>query len=117
MGQEAKMAHRLTDKVLSPTNIERVNVQLAVSAMHETTIAALEYYGQNKEYSTFNETAEYLRHIRRWFDTVNVKSASTYKRLNDNARKPITKEDRSGLIYLKEFEDVMRRWQVSFTDN
>ena len=44
-GNEAKMAYKLTDRVLHPSIIERRNVQLAISAMHETTIAALEYYG------------------------------------------------------------------------
>ena len=54
-GAEAKMAYKLTDKVLHPSNIERVNVQLAISATHETTTAALDYFGQKEEYSAFKQ--------------------------------------------------------------
>ena len=102
-GKEVKMAYRLTDKVLHPSTIERVNVQLAVSATHETTIAALDYYGQKEERSGFKETAEFLRSIRKWFDIVNVKTPTAYLKLNDNTRKPVTKEWRDGIEYLEKF--------------
>ena len=109
-GTEAKMAYKLTDKALHPTNVERVNVQLAVSAMHETTIAALDFYGQREKHSAFKETAEFLRLVRRWFDIVNVKSAFVHVRLNDPNRKPVTREEKEGLDYLQKFGLVMRTW-------
>ena len=85
-GSVAKMAYKLTDKVLHPTNFERVNVQLAISATHETTTAALDYFGQKEEHADFRQTAQYLRLVRKWFDVVDVKSAYTHSRLNDSTR-------------------------------
>ncbi|KAF0301475.1 hypothetical protein FJT64_003101 [Amphibalanus amphitrite] len=71
MGEEIKMAFKLTDRVLNPTSIERVNVQLAVAANHESTVAALRYYSQNDAYRDFGQTADFLEMLRRWFSVVN----------------------------------------------
>jgi hypothetical protein len=111
-GREAKMAYRLTDKVLHPSSVERANVQLAVAATHETTIAALDYYGQKEEYSAFKETAEFLRLVRKWFDIVNVKCSFVHIRMNDTTRKPVTKEWKEGQHYLEKFGSMMSRWLV-----
>ena len=109
-GAEAKMAFKLTDKVIHPTNFERVNVQLAISATHETTTAALDYFGQQDKHSAFKQTAEFLRLMRKWFDVVNVKSASVNSRLNDPIRKPITNEEKGGLDFLEKFSQMMATW-------
>ena len=109
-GNEAKMAYKLTDRVLHPSSIERSNVQLAISAMHETTIAALEYYGGKDEHKAFKDTAEFLKLVRKWFDVVNVKSPFIHKRLNDSTRKPVTRDCKDGLTYLQGFESMINRW-------
>ena len=85
-------------------------MQLAISATHETTTAALDYFGQKEKCSAFKHTAEFLRLVRRWFDVVNVKSAYTHTRLNDPIRKPITKEEQEGLNFLDKFGQMMRAW-------
>ena len=51
LGGEVKMAHRLTDRVLHPTSVERVNVRLAMAATHESTVAALRFYSQRDGHS------------------------------------------------------------------
>ncbi|KAF0293045.1 hypothetical protein FJT64_000977 [Amphibalanus amphitrite] len=109
---DAKMAYRLTDKVLHPTSIERVNVQLAVAATHETTIAALRYYGQHAEYGSLNGTAEFLHQVRRWFDIVNVKSPGKHVRRNDSTLQPISTGDEKGLAYIEKFGKMMLRWEA-----
>lgn len=96
--------------MLHPTNIERVNVQLAASVTHESTIAALNFYGQQEDYSAFTDTAEFLRHVRRWFDLVNVKSPYIYIRRNGSNRIPVTKQNKEGLDYLKMIQAVMEKW-------
>ena len=110
-GTVVKMAYRLTDRVLHPTSLERVNVQLAMSAMHETTLAALRFYGQKEEYSHFSQTAEFLDLLRRWFATVNVRSSYTHVRLRDPARKPVRSDEKESLTFLSSFADMLRCWQ------
>ena len=108
---QAKMAYRLTDKVLHPTSIERVNVQLAIAATHESTIAALRFYGQQEMYKTFNQTAEFLQDVRKWFDIVNVKSPWKHVGRNDKMLQPITAANQEGLTFLQEFGTMMSAWE------
>ena len=68
-----KLAHKLTDKVLDPSTLEKTNVQLANSFFHESTINALRYYA-NHGHPEFKGTADVLQIIRNWFNTVNVRS-------------------------------------------
>ena len=48
-----KIAHKLTETVMKPKTIEKVNVKLAMSLLHESTINALRVYG-------YSETATVL---------------------------------------------------------
>ena len=108
---QAKMAYRLTDKVLHPTSIERVNVQLAIAATHETTIAALRFYGQQEQYSAFNQTAEFLHYVRTWFDIVNVKSPWKRVRRNNGMLQPISNTNQESLAYIEKFGNMMLNWE------
>ena len=105
------MAYRLTDKVLHPTSIERVNVQLAIAATHETTIAALRFYGQQEQYSAFNQTAEFLHYVRTWFDIVNVKSPWKHVRRNNGMLQPISNTNQESLAYIEKFGNMMLNWE------
>ena len=111
MGEDVKMAYRLTDRVLYPTSVERVNVQLAVAATHESTVAALRYYSQKDEYRDFGQTADFLELLRQWFSVVNVKTAYTHVRLNDPLRTPPTREESCGLDLLTTFGEMLQAWQ------
>ena len=46
-GNPAKLAHKLNDKVLRPSALERVNVSLAAAATHESTTKALRHFADN----------------------------------------------------------------------
>ena len=41
------MAHKLSEKVINPFSIEKTNVRLADACFHESTIKALEYFGEH----------------------------------------------------------------------
>ena len=101
------MAYRLTDKVLHPTSIERVNVQLAIAATHETTIAALQFYGKQDQYSAFSQTTEFLHHIRTWFDIVNVKAPWKNIGRNNEMMQPISNANQENLAYIEKLENIM----------
>ena len=111
MGQDIKMAYRLTDRVIYPTSVERVNVQLAVAATHESTVAALRFYSQKEEHRDFGHTADFLEMLRKWFSIVNVKTAYTHVRLHDSIRAPPSSEERCGLNFLINFEKMLKAWQ------
>ena len=103
------MAYRLTDRILHPSSVERVNVQLAASATHETTVAALRFYGQQPEHDGFMQTAEFLHIIRSWFNIVNVKLKSplAHIRRKEPTLTPISKDNVDGLAYIEKFGEMM----------
>ena len=74
IGMPIKIAHKLNDKVLIPSILEKTNVKLGDSVYHESTINALIYYS-NHGYPDFKEAADFLSILRNWFNTVNVKSS------------------------------------------
>ena len=73
MGKPVKIAHKLNDKVLNPRALEKTNVRLADNLFDECTINGLDYYGE-RGFPYFAHTAKFLRVIRNWWDTCNVKS-------------------------------------------
>ena len=66
-GHPGKLAYKLTDKVLRPSALERVNVGLAAAAIHETTSKAHRHFTEHKpaECAVFQDTAEFLELVRR----------------------------------------------------
>ena len=101
LGKPVKMAHTLNDKILNPSSLEKTSVNLADSFFHESTINALAYYANNG-YPEFNGTVDFLKLIRNWFNTMNVKTAFYGQEARDERRDPIRNNDRTGsLIYLQ----------------
>lgn len=111
LGMEAKMAHRLTDKVLNPSAIERTNVQLVGAATHESTTTALVYYADKCNMPAYKETAAFLRLVRKWFTICNVKNNYSHCQCNDPNRKPVTNNDQESLAFLEQFAEWLRIWQ------
>lgn len=110
LGGAVKMAHRLTDRVLHPTSVERVNVQLAMAATHESTVSALRYFSQVDKYRSFGGTADFLELLSHWFSVVNVKTPFTHARLRDPRRKPPSVEERGALDFLDAFREMLEIW-------
>ena len=114
-GNPVKMAHKLTEKVLHPSSIERVNVSLADSAFHESTIAGLEFYGKNG-HPEFLNTVPFLKLIRRWWNVCNVKTPMLGIKKRDPSRQPITKVDDEKIQFLLDFAKWLGEWQESKTN-
>ena len=116
-GHPDKLAYKLTDKVLNPSALERVNVRLAAAATHESTTAALRHFATHQnDCQQFADTAEFLELVRRWFNICNVKSSSLSNHLNDKDRVAFrlncTDSHRSQ-TFLLDFGEFMRNWQQS----
>ena len=71
MGKPVKMAHKLNDKVLNPSSLEKTSVKLADNIFHESTINALTYYANNG-YPVFNGTVDFLKLICNLFNTIQL---------------------------------------------
>ena len=87
-----------------------MNVKLADSATHETTIAGLRVYSKEPGCDGFADTAEFLKMVRTWFDIVNVKSPYKHVEKRDDSLKPICLEDQDGLKYFEKFGALMEEW-------
>ena len=110
-GDPAKLAYKLTDRVLHPSVLERVDVGLAAAATDQSTSAALRYFAGNKPgCEEFKDTAVFLELFRKWFDSCNVKSPLMWLRMNDRHRVPLRLgcKDSQQAISLCDFGAYMR---------
>ena len=117
-GNPGKMAYKLTDKVLRPSVLERVNVGLAAAATDETTTAALRHFEEHvPDCQSFADTAEFLELIRCWFkfSTCNV-SEHMVRRLDDKSRVALRsgcEDSDKSLDFLSKFGNYMRSFHDS----
>ena len=85
--------------------MEKTNVKLADSAIHESTINALNYYSLHG-YSHFHDSALFAKTIRDWFNTLNVKCLDYGKRKKDERRYAIRRERvEEDVSYIARFVD------------
>ncbi len=104
-----RMAHKLNKKMLDPSSIEKTNVALANACFHESTINGLLYYSK-RGFPSFENTAAFLKIIRRWFNVVNVRSKCSAQKTRDEGRDAIYYEDRHQLEFLQDFYEWLDRW-------
>ena len=116
MGKPIKIAHKLNDKVINPRALEKTNVKLADALFHESTINALEYYAKNG-FPYFEQTAKFLRVIRNWWDTFNVKNKYKGEHKRNEYMQAVTKENIQRVSsYLEEFTSWVTEWKNEFPD-
>ena len=101
-----KIAHKLTETVLHPKGFEKVNVKLAVSLLHESTIAALKEHG-------FSNTAAVLELFSKRWSILNVLYPDLGKRKRDIFRDPVRSLDDWKLDYLLDFSVYIIYWENS----
>ena len=77
-----RIAHKLSETVLRPKSIEKVNVNFALSLLHESTINTLKHYG-------FYPTATVLELFAKLWSIFNVSSPTIGKRKQDILRDPV----------------------------
>ena len=81
-----KLAPRLSEKALYPTNLERQNVTYALQLFDEKNIAALKEF---KEIDA-SGTVLFMQQILSWWDIVNVKTPFKGIALRKNESCPVT---------------------------
>ena len=91
-----RIAHKLSETVLHPKTIEKVNVKLALSLLHESTITALKQY-------EYGETAAVLELFLKFWSILNVSSPTIGKHKRDIVCDPIRSPDDWKLDFLLDF--------------
>ncbi len=110
LGKPVKIAYKLSDKVLHPTNIEKTNVLLADSLFHESTIAGLRFYSK-EGHPEWEDTANFLHAVRNWWNILNVKKRNLGFRKRNKLMKPVTVNDSGNLDVLETFGAWLKRWR------
>ena len=101
-----RIAHKLTETVLNPKRIKKVNLKLAMSFLHESTRIALKQYG-------FVETATALKFFAKFWNIINVSSPTTGKHKRDIFCDPVKCPDDWKLDYFLELEKYLTFWENS----
>ena len=101
-----RIAHKLSETMLNPKTIEKVNVKLALSLMHESTISAWKHYG-------YSETAAVLELFLKFWSILNVSSSTIGKHKRDIARDPLKSPDDWKLDFLSKFGNYVTVWEHS----
>ena len=91
-----KAAYKLTEKVLSPSTIEKQSVWLIMAVVHPYTVAGLRLYAQMKDCPGFYDTADVLEAWQRLIGILNVKEPGQDERWNNKYLCVLRPEEESG---------------------
>ena len=110
--QIIKYAHQLTGKSMYPSNLEKQNVLLAVKVFHESNVAALKRLAAtNSTFFKWEDTAEFLKLIKRWWDMVNVSHPKKGLFSNNNDAQPFSSLDDERLHFMNQFIVWLNAWK------
>jgi len=110
MDKNVRISHKLNDRVLHPTLLERTNVSLSNALFHESTIQGLEFYGKNG-HEEFLETVPFLKLIRKMWNICNVRTPKIGIMKREPSLRPVTQDLRQNLTFLKDFSTWIDDWK------
>lgn len=107
-----KFGYTLSLKSLSPSNLERQNVNLVLKIFNHFVPQALLELGSKNEIPNFRGTAAFIKIIYTWWSIMNVKTPNKGIRLNDVYKYPLTNsEEDIKLSFLNEFLNWLDKWK------
>ena len=71
-----KKAHKLSNKLFSPSNIDKISVKLAAAVFSESTRDAFKYYVVHHGRTEWSGTANFIELITKLWQVMNVKTCS-----------------------------------------
>ena len=107
-----RMAHKLTETIINPQNIQRLSAKLADSLFHESTCNAMEFYINHKN-KPWHDTLKFLRLIRHFWNTLNVRTPRVGIHKRDSWLCPITSVTDDRLAFLRKFSNFLIKWKCS----
>ena len=101
-----RIAHKLLDTVLKPKTIEKVNVKLALSVLHGSTVIGLKQFN-------CSETAAMIELFIKFWSIVNVSDPTTGKHKRNIYQDPIRSLNDWKIEFLESFEQYITFWENS----
>ena len=101
-----RIAHKLSETVLNPKTIENVNVRLALSVLHESTISGLKHYG-------YSDTATVLELFLKFWTILKVSSPTSGKHKLNILQNAVKSPDDWKLEFLVDFGSYVSAWENS----
>ena len=106
-----KHSYKLTLKALSPSNLERQNVNLVLQIFNEYIVEALVTFGKKNCLPLADGVAEYIKIISKWWDIMNVKTPFKGCRIKKQYATPLTDSDNDEkYLFLNNFCDWLELW-------
>ena len=105
-----RLAHKLSERVLCPANIQRMSAKLAMSLFHDSTIAALQYYAKNG-HEDWQSTCDFMFFMNNLIKILNIRSSSVGVRRNDPLKLPISNSSDERLDSLVSYAEFFKCWR------
>ena len=112
VGAPLKLAHKLTNDCLCPTNIQRSSFKIFAAVFHESTVNALKYYVANG-HSEWRGTQIFVDLIHKLACIVNVKTPCVGFQKRDDYREPIRSTNDVNIQRLDEYLNFFTTWEIS----
>ena len=106
-----KLAPKLCQKSLFPSNIERQNVNYALNVFHHTNSIAIEL-NKNKLSKNALDTKLFIEYISTWWKIMNVKHPFSGQRSLDDMLHPIKTLKDKNYNFLQDFSNWIHKWNT-----
>jgi len=110
-----KYGHTLSLNSLYPSSIECQNVKLTLQIFNYHIVAALRDLGPKINLQNYSDTADFIEHICKWWDIVNVKSPLKGLRNRNQYQEPVTINSKHIFDFLEFFLKWLKTWDTSNT--
>ena len=107
-----RMAHKLNEKCINPTSIQKTSTKLALSVFHESTSRALRNYSPVTNES-WNDTAEFIELMIKLWSIVNVRPPTLGKHKRNPYQNPMVALSDQQITCLNQISHFLKQWQSS----
>ncbi|KAH9367495.1 hypothetical protein HPB48_021403 [Haemaphysalis longicornis] len=115
--QLLRYGYTVSRKAVSPSDIEKQNVQLALQVFSESGPNALRAIGAKHQLKHYEETASFMETIVKWWKIANVKTPFKGARFRDDFKKPVFPSERDPkLSFVYDFLDWLEYWKEKQAD-
>ncbi|KAH6925859.1 hypothetical protein HPB50_011306 [Hyalomma asiaticum] len=115
--QLLRYGYTISRKAISPTDIEKQNVALALQIFAESGPNAIRVVGGKHKLNHYEETATFIDIIVKWWKVVNVKTPFKGFRLRDEFQKRVFPSSRDPKVsFLYDLLDWLDAWQEKNTN-
>ena len=107
-----RMAHKLNNTVLHPSNIQRTSAKLCFALFCDSTVAALEFHS-NHDHPEWEQTAKFLRYVTDLVKMLNIRTKSVGFATRDPLKLPFYSVTDERLSKFKDYVNFFLSWRLS----